>query len=504
MPASTLINGPLMLPTIAAEETLYSWCATVHRRACSLSATATSQALFGKPNAARLHDFPGHLGELTIRTEGLLGDPKELALRHSLLGYFLAFTPADRSSALLAEVINYSVPDIKMRLGIPASGVGGYHPLKCCQQCVQRDLQMHGWPIWRLEHQLPSVLVCSEHQRPLVLHWDEITPVHRREWIKPSTAPSLQRFEIPVANDQALDLLLRLADISVKAAAMPLGAMQSDRLAQTYQRWAAENSGLSRGNSIRHPVIVSALAQSFDQICSSLEGMGPVACKPQLGAIIGAITRSKPKPAHPLKHLTLIACMYGQWDKFWSAHMDDSPQQVNPERIDFSQSKTVPDVNPSARFVQLVQESNFSIRQAAATLGVSTSTGVRWAKINGISYTPRTRSLTPACLERVRQDLRIGKEKSEVITKTLVSSVSLNRLLSSEPALRAQWQLAKTERHRKENRAKFLAIVKKHPGVPIWLLRKLPSNGWGWLYRHDKAWLAGVIPSLWQLQVDDP
>lgn len=492
-----------MLPAIAVGETLYSWCATVHRRACSLSATATSHALFGKPNAARLHDFPGHLAELTIRTEGLLGDPKELALRHSLLGYFLPFTPAARSSALLTQTINNSVPDIKMRLGIPASGIGGYHPLKCCQQCIQCDLQTYGWPIWHLEHQLPSVLVCRKHQRPLVLHWDDITPVHRREWLKPSTAPSPQRFEIPVANDQTLDLLLRLANISVNVTAMPLGAMQSTKLAQTYQHWAAKNSMLSIGNSIRHPVMVSALTQPFDQICRSFSGMGPVAFRPQLGALIGLVTRSRPKPAHPLKHLVLIACMYGQWDDFWAVFMENSPQRVNPQRIDCSPSKTVSDVNPIARFVQLVQESNLSIRQAAATLGVSTSTGVRWAKVNGISYTPRTRSLTPEFLEHVRQDLRIGKEKSEVITNTKISSVSLNRLLSSEPALRAQWHLAKTERHRKRKRATFLAIMKKHPGVPIWLLRKLPNNGWHWLYRHDSAWLASVIPSLWQQKADE-
>jgi hypothetical protein len=468
-----------------------------------LSAIATSQALFGKPNAARLHDFPGHLGELALRTEGLLGDPRQIALGHSLLGYFLAFTPADKSSRLLIETIKSSVSDIKMRLGIPASGVGGYHPLKCCQQCVQQDIQSYGWPIWHLEHQFPSVLVCRKHQRPLVLHWDDVTPVHRREWIKPSTEPSPQRFEISVANDQTLDLLLRLADISTKAAAMPPGTMQSEKLAQTYQRWAAENSMLSPGNSIRHSAMASAIAPSFDQICSSFSGMGPVAFNPQLGAVIGLVARTKPRPAHPLKHLVLITCMYGHWDKFWSAFTDDSPQKMVISRIDAIQQTPNEEQRSVDQFVQLIQSSNLSIRQAAATLGISTSTGVRWAKIGGINYTQRARGLTPEYVERVRKVLRMGKEKLEVMAETQITSVSLNRLLSSEPTLRAQWRSAKTERHRKINREKFLTVVKQNPGVPIWLLRKLPSNGWAWLYRHDRSWLAGVIPSLWLQQVDE-
>lgn len=497
MPVQSIINMPLQLPSIASGETLYSWCATVHRRACSLSATAMSQALFGKPNAARLHDFPGLLGEFSKRTEGLFGEPMELALHHSLMGYFLAFTPEDRSRALLDGVIQGSVPDIKMRLGIPASGIGGYHPLKCCQQCIESDLDSQGWPIWHLAHQLPSVLVCSEHKRPLVLRWDDTTPVHRRDWIKPSAEPSAQRFEIAIANDQTLDLLLRLADISTKAASLRPGTLVSDQLARTYQRWAAEISALSSGSSIRHPVMVSALSHSFAQICSSLTAMGPAACNPHLGATIGAVARSKPKPAHPLKHLILIACMFDDWDAFWSSYTNESPGNTHIEEADRSQSECALENDLGARFVQLVQESNLSIRQASAALDVTTSTGVRWAKIYGIDFTPRARSLTAEYLETVRQQLRTGKEKVDVIAATQISSMSLNRLISSEPTLRAQWLLAKTARHRQENRKKFLFTLKEHSGVPIWLLRKLPNTGWAWLYRHDRAWLTEIIPTLW-------
>ena len=96
-----------------------------------------------------------------------------------------------------------------------------------------------------------------------------------------------------------------------------------------------------------------------------------------------------------------------------------------------------------------------------------------------------------------------GFEKVDVIAKTEISSVSLNRLLSSEPSLRAQWLLAKEDRLRSQNREKFLTTLKNHPGVPIWLLRKLANTGWAWLYRHDRAWLKEIIPTLWQEPVDD-
>jgi Tn7-like transposition protein D/TniQ len=496
------INASIQLPSIAVGETIYSWCATVHRKACSMSATGISQALFGSPNAARLHDFPCFLDELQTRTGGLVGNSADLALKHSLLGYFLSFTPEDRGGALLKGVMQGSVSDIKMRLGIPASGVGGYHPLKCCSQCIERDVDELGWPIWHLSHQLPSVLVCREHQRPLVLHWDDVTPVHRREWIRPSAERSAQRIEIPIANDLTLQLLLQLADVSEQAAAVRPGTFLSEKLSQTYQRWAKSNSAQSSGGSIRHPVMVKALSNAFDPICNTLTSMGPAACKLQLGAIIGAVSRSKPKPVHPLKHLVLIACMFGNWDTFLSAYTDESQEGSGQEEVDPAFSRNVSDEDLAAQLAQLVREENFSIRQASAELGVSTSTGVRWAKIHGLDFTPRTRNLTVQYLDSVREQLRAGKEKMDVIAATSISSVSLNRLLSSEPALRQQWLSAKLERYRRENRIRFFSVLKEHPGVPVWLLRKLPNTGWAWLYRHDREWLIDIAPTLWHELAD--
>jgi hypothetical protein len=196
--------------------------------------------------------------------------------------------------------------------------------------------------------------------------------------------------------------------------------------------------------------------------------------------------------------------MFSEWDAFWSAYTDESQVNSHKEVTTDLQSMIASDSDLSAQFVQLVRESNLSIRQASAALGVSTSTGVRWAKTYGVDFTPRTRTLTVAYLDTVREQLRTGKEKVDVIAATGISSVSLNRLLSSEPTLRVQWHLAKSARQRMESRKKFLDALKKNSGVPIWLVRKLTNTGWAWLYRHDKQWLIENTPALWHKQVDDP
>lgn len=203
-----------VLPTVAPRETLYSWCATVHRRSVSGSVISTSRRLFGSNYSGLLHDFPARLGELARRTEGRIGSPRELALKHTLLGYFLPFIGAASGEAILLAVETGAVPDLKMRLGIPASGIGGYHPMRWCAECVRRDRQVIGWSIWYVDHQSPSTLVCTEHYRPLMQTWHTISPVHRREWLVPEGSRSEPRYEIRVRDDKTLAILLRLATLS--------------------------------------------------------------------------------------------------------------------------------------------------------------------------------------------------------------------------------------------------------------------------------------------------
>jgi hypothetical protein len=94
--------------------------------------------------------------ELARPTDLTFSPLSELAIKHTLLGYFLPFCDAGVAETHLARVSAGSVPDIKMRLGIPASGIGGYHPLRCCKECIEADLRDIGRPTWRICHQAPS------------------------------------------------------------------------------------------------------------------------------------------------------------------------------------------------------------------------------------------------------------------------------------------------------------------------------------------------------------
>ncbi len=499
---TTLTRGqsPIHLPRLTPGETLYSWCGTTHRWMVSANALETSRRLFGSSHAARLHDFPARLAELTVRTHGKLGPARALALGNSLLGYYLPFCTSLTSESVLKWVVDESVPDLKMRLGIPASGIGGYHPLRCCKECVERDLQEIGWAIWHVEHQCPSTLVCSAHRRPLVQTWHPISPVHRREWLVPDVSRGVGRQELVVESDKAMEVLVRLADLSMSVLHLSPGHLDPPATSQLYRSWARAHDGLTKAGSIRHAAVEAQLKARFSLIQAAFAKLGPVACNLNLSNIVSAVMRGAAKPAHPAKHLVLMASMFERSAELIE-RLGETEQSVSKPVIDTSirtSSEHALDIMRSRRdaFFALV-DSGQSVRSAATDSGVSVTTGVRWARQYGVAFTSRAKILKDSLREKIRADLLLGCDRHEVALRHGVSLTSIHRMLSSDHALRDSWAIVRYRLALSVHRENFLSEVAKNPSITPDTLRERLGGGWMWLYRHDRDWLLSSLPSLW-------
>lgn len=80
------------------------------------------------------------------------------------------------------------IAHLKYRLGLLTSGLGAAHPLKSCPECMQADLEGHGWAYWRRAHQLPGVWVCPSHGIPLQVSHLKLDQVARFAWTLPLPA----------------------------------------------------------------------------------------------------------------------------------------------------------------------------------------------------------------------------------------------------------------------------------------------------------------------------
>ena len=493
--AAPLHNLPSLLPG----ETLYSWAGSVHAWNPSSDVRETSLGLYGTRHAALLHDFPTHVLELDRRMEGALGEPQTLALQRTLLGYFTACIPKAMAESILRSTLAGSCSDIKTKLGIPASRVGGYHPLKACVECIGKDMRRHGRAYWHVEHQFPSALLCFRHGSMLRWVRDHITPVHRRVWILPTMWPTPDWVDVAPPAQRQAELLARLADYSIYWAKLPPGALDAARLAATYRHAFNERGWVTAAGNLRLPSLIRELREHYRGL-ESLPGLGILrSIRFDWPGLVGTLARKTPRNGHPLKHLLMIALLFDDWAQFHARY------HAQPE-LDIAIAAEEPDERETQckgkaleRFRSLVQVDDLSITAAARHLGVSTATGVRWATMLELNFTHRAKVLTAERLAPVRAMLRTGADKMSISEICDVSVVSINRLISSDPAIASAWRKARHGIALAKHRQRFLDLLASHPGWPIKQLRSIPGNAYSWLYRNDREWLRAHLPALWTM-----
>ncbi|MCX7514988.1 TnsD family Tn7-like transposition protein [Frateuria sp. STR12] len=481
----------LNLPKLVADQTLYSWCGLVHAWNGS-SATSTSRSLFGSPYTALMHDFPGLLHHLAERTRGQLGEPRDIALQHTLLGYFLPLVHVDQAEGILQRVFAGTMPELKMKLGIAASRIGGHHHLKGCPECFDDDEETHGFAYWHIDDQLPSAMVCRKHRRPLVIAWDPVTPVHRRGWLLPRSGLKRKWIEVPVLGEEQMDRLTTVAEYSARFAMLAPGSLNPRVLARVYQK-ALHSKGLATAKgSLRLTALIKATRSHFRGI-ESVPGFESLqAVTGDWPGLAGALARRRPRPGHPLKHLLLICMLFEAWEEFLEAYED----MLSPIDEGTPTSALGPQVSSIETFRCHVIAGS-SIRSASNKAGVCTTTGLKWAKQLGLRYTSRAKVFSDDKKNLARIALMAGADAGAVAEQVGVSQITINRMLSSEPDLKESWCIARFYRSRERTRKHFRALIRENPHLTVKALRQIPGNGYMWLYRHDRAWLADNLPSLW-------
>lgn len=171
------------LPLLVDDETLYSWCATVHAVDTGLSAAQTGVQLLGSPHAARQHDLPASLTRLPLLggrspTEGI-----DLLRRHTIANFYWPFTSVVARQSVVGALRGGATNHWRRTLCSSSRTQPIEHPLKWCPACVVADQDRIGRPYWHVQHQFPTTTVCPLHHSAL-----HQTPGHQKVWLLPSKA----------------------------------------------------------------------------------------------------------------------------------------------------------------------------------------------------------------------------------------------------------------------------------------------------------------------------
>ena len=487
-----LWSADLQLPTLNHDETLYSWLGRIRLLNGNPNATALSERIFGCQSSALAHDFPSRLSHLS-ENSGVSHAPEELAGVHTVLGYYLPWFTQERVDLALESAVLGTISGIKMRLGIPATRLGK-HPLKACESCMVSQELSVGYSYWRTYHQYPSVWICDVHFEPLVSYQSSRPCRHERRWIRPHDI-DLSRVRNLEPGSAIGETLLRLTRLSIAASGFPHSSFKQEKLRDTYRQALMEQGHVTRNNRLRMGPLLERVMSTYGSLLEISEFRVIEGLSNDWAGFVGDATRASSRQLHPMKHLMLINVLFSSWDRFFACYSSDSVGHQAPI------VKRKPDADLRQEvFAELVTSDGLSITAAGRQVGVSATTAVRWAKLRGLAYTPRAKRITEDVLDNCRRQLIRGDSKQNVAERNGISIVSVTRLLSSEPSLREQWRDAIHVSRLTEYRLEFESLLKRNPGVPLRLLRKLPDNRYMWLYRHDRDWLTNTLSrSGWSL-----
>ena len=324
-------------------------------------------ALFGHPHQGYQHDFPTRVDEFTRRAR-LSECSLDLALRHTLLPFYLPLRSEAESEA---AVLALAIPQpgvLKFRLGILTSLFRANHPLKACPHCIAAEFRSHGTGCWHVEHQLTGVWFCRQHGVVLKTSRLKSSGVARFGWLLP-TSDHLDDIAAPTEQTMTNDVLSRFADLDSRWASQPFKTyLPADRLAHIYhgalgpRDWQLSLS--SRGMWSIAPDFCAAVA--------------PLRQVPELSALLATAQRAsalldrcirRPRGGtHPLNHLAIIYWLFSSWDAFSNRHLTESAPVPAAAALEVQALQVPFDSRPAALSKLLAQ--GHSITAAARQVGV--------------------------------------------------------------------------------------------------------------------------------------
>ncbi|WP_288392740.1 TnsD family Tn7-like transposition protein [uncultured Herbaspirillum sp.] len=475
-------------PGFLDQESLYSWCARVHRLSGGLSSKATSKQLFGEKLSGARTDFPTPLNYLLGQVGSALGSAESILVDRTMFGFYQGFLPVERCEELADAVMNGPFSRVHYALGLSASLSFTSRCLKFCRHCLREQANDKvGW--WKINEQWPAVFVCKVHGQPL----DRFLVERGAGWLLPIDALRAESLGQTVQDGSSLSHLAKISQICSEMLQTTGLDLQTETLRYCYLFAARDRGLLSMDGALR----LADLRDDWLKWAGTAIALPELLFAKEVGGVnagfIGQLVRSYPGIRHPLKHFLLIAYLFDGVAEFRETNKIVSDILRN-EGTDAAKNHLC---HLRTKLAALVVGGGKSVNAAAGDIGVAPSQAIKYLKKARIEYERRPRIVGTSKEERLVELLQCGSPRSAICTALNLRNSFIKDYLAHKPVLRSTYQAASLERTRGIYRSNFLRIVKMHPSMRLKEIQKIPQNGYQWLRRNDAEWLSAVLPSLW-------
>jgi hypothetical protein len=483
------------LPQIFAGETLYSWCARYHRLNGGNNPRVTSRRLFGHPTAGLRPELPSHLSNFQKNTHQHLGRLEDLLRQRTALGFFAPFLPPTSTAEITHHLANGHSVNARAILGLSKDGQATRSTLRFCPECINEQLTAYAITWWQTKHLWPSICICQEHGCLLVQAKEELLHRSSADFLLAHELDASRVNSPPDATPSLRQLLDSIATWTTALVNRADSSLDESALRLTYLLQAKQRGWLALDGSLR----LKALQDSFLSQCATLttfpafhfvrdaDGVN--------GGFLGSLFRQHPGRRHPSKHIVLMTFLFTEPEEFFRTYaaVESTIAQDGHEGAE----KLLTDT--SQQLVNLIEQSGQSVSASAGKLNIPV--GEALAHLNRRTDVVRPRRPRIVGTHRENQlceMLNQGHSRSEIVEALSLRTNFIKDYLAQRPELKIRWEMAHAARETDRHRAQLLAALNAHPGLPIKTIRRLPQNGFQWLYNNDREWLQEVLPAIWK------
>ena len=321
-------KGLLFFPTPYPDEILYSVLCRYWIRAGRPSPRSIMEDFYGARRDSNILT-PRYLGRIASLLPASSGMSVEFFLKNAtIFPYFQPFLTQKRAVAYL-EYLSNSLPDNKFlyfSLGMGKLRYPRTNYLRFCSECWKEDVKIHGEPYWHRLHQLPGVMVCPVHRKPLME--TAITMCAAGKSFYPAEERLIGQSQAwGVYSDEMMEKLSLITSDSAWLLQNGMNCGSYEQTRAKYAQYARSQGFDSLTGHIRAKKLRSAVQNHFgDELLNLLDA----SCENIGESWIERIFHSPQSFQHPVYHILLTELMVGSTLAFF--------QEECPEFLPFGPS----------------------------------------------------------------------------------------------------------------------------------------------------------------------
>lgn len=483
----------IQLPQIFADESLYSWTSRYHQLSFHHNSKVTSKILFGSNTSGLRIDFPSNLNYFANNTNGSLGSANYLLHHHTNFSFYEKFLKPSSAKEIANSFLNGQNSQARAKLALNKFPPEFLNILKTCPECNAHQLQSHPSGYWITQHQYPSSFTCNIHQTALNI-FD--VPSYRGCAINfhlPNDSYKNSTFNKQINNPNISKHLINISHWGYWIIEQDF-TLSDEILRWCYLYHSFKNNFLSFDGSLRGGQLRDAFVNYYGN--EAINFFGPKLVGDLYDANFGFIAnlfRKYSSGRHPLKHILLINFLFESFDDFLKVYIEVSTDLLHgtktcDEKIKANQKD----------LIKLIRQEGQSLNKIVQSLNTSVTSAAKFLDKEKIVREKRPRVINTPLEGRLNEMLLKGASRAEIThTLNLKKSFIKDYLAKNQP-LKSQWEVAYKKIQTDAHRNQLLTALNNHPNLPIKAIRRLPNNGFQWLYKHDIHWLIEILPAIWK------